>query len=169
MTFSHSAEHQWCNKKLGKLSHNFWRKKKFGLILNQLHCTWKMTSADKVCLCLSHLSGSLIKTIKKSFQKKGEEQKHEKKGENVAWFNLLVSFVYLFLFYCRLPFVLCFPASIFRIPVPYRTNRLDDIITSQGFFTNSFQLWSWSRRRVSNHSHTMETKRTIFTISGLQR
>lgn len=41
-----------------------------------------MTAADKVCLCLSHLSGSLIKTIKKSFQKKegGGEQKHEKKG-----------------------------------------------------------------------------------------
>ena len=40
-----------------------------------------MTAADKVCLCLSHLSGSLIKTIKKSFQKKEGrgEQKHEKK------------------------------------------------------------------------------------------
>ena len=102
-------------KKLSQL-----QRKKKSLILKPTSLHLKNDSQWQTNFAL-HQS-LLIKTIKKSFKARGEHKKREraekksyrkKGGKRCLWFNLLVSFVYLFvpLFLLQASFLIDFPDS----------------------------------------------------------
>ena len=106
MTFSHSA-HQWCNKKPGETVTQFLKKKKVGFDPKPTSMHLK-NDGSRQSLPLPFSSQWFTnKNYKKKFSKEGRRGRaktRKKKGENVAWFNLLVSFVYLFPFLLQASF-----------------------------------------------------------------